>query len=92
MYYVLYRIMYNTVLYLYYVLRYPAYGKLCKDFSSERRYTGRKYLLPKKLSKRTLIKVYRNGDYDIHDNITQGAILVSQKDAPWFHKANRPLT
>ena len=62
--------------------RLTAYGKLCKDFSSERRYTGRKYLLPKKLSKRTLIKVYRNGDYDIHDNITQGAILVSQKDAP----------
>ena len=66
-------------------LRRNSYGKLCKDFSSERRYTGRKYLLPKKLSKRTLIKVYfryRNGDYDIHDNITQGAILVSQKDAP----------
>ena len=54
--------------YAYYIVdsHLTAYGKLCKDFW---RYTGRKYLLPKKLSKRTLIKVHRNGDYEIHDNI-----------------------
>ena len=61
--------------------RLTAYGKLCKDFCSERRYTGRKFLLPKKLSKRTLIKVDRQGAYEIHYNIQQGAILVTQKDS-----------
>ena len=34
----------------------------------------------KKLSKRTLIKVGTLGDYTIHENIEQGAILVTQKD------------
>ena len=33
----------------------------------------------KKLSKRTLIKVDALGDYTIHENIEQGAILVTQK-------------
>ena len=61
--------------------RLTAYGKLCKDFSSERRNTGRKFLLPKKLSERTLIKVKRDGEYEIHHNIAQGAILVTQKEA-----------
>ena len=60
--------------------RLTAYGKLCKNFSVERRFTGRKYRLPKKLSKRTLIKVGTLGDYTIHENIEQGAILVTQKD------------
>ena len=60
--------------------RLTAYGKLCKNFSVERRYTGRKYRLPKKLSKRTLIKVDTLGSYTLHDNIEQGAILVTQKD------------
>ena len=60
--------------------RLTAYGKLCKDFCSERRYTGRKFLLPKKLSKRTLIQVNQHGEYEIHYNIQQGAILVTQKD------------
>ena len=61
--------------------RLTAYGKLCRDFSSERQHTGRKFLLPKKLSERTLIKVKRNGEYHIHHNIAQGAILVTQKEA-----------
>ena len=60
--------------------RLTAYGKLCKDFCSERRYTGRKFLLPQKLSKRTLIKVDMQGAYEIHYNIQQGAILVAHKD------------
>ena len=60
--------------------RLTAYGKLCKDFRSERRYTGRKFLLPKKLSKRTMIKIDMHGEYEIHYNIQQGAILVTQKD------------
>ena len=59
--------------------RLTAYGKLCRNFSVERRFTGRKFRLPKKLSKRTLIKVDTLGDYTIHENIEQGAILVTQK-------------
>ena len=56
--------------------RLLAYGELCRRFSTERRYTGRKYMLPKKLSKRTLIKVDRRGNYSIHENIAQGVKLV----------------
>ena len=44
-------------------------------------HTGRKFLLPKKLSKRTLIKVDTQGAYEIHYNIQQGATLVTQKDS-----------
>ena len=59
--------------------RLTAYGKLCRNFSVERRFTGRKFRLPKKLSKRKLIKVDALGNYTIHENIEQGAILVTQK-------------
>ena len=56
--------------------RLIAYGELCRKFSVERRYTGRKFMLPKKLSKRTLIQVNRDGTYQIHENIAQGIKLV----------------
>ena len=59
-------------------MRLIAYGKLCRNFSVERRHTGRKYMLPKKLSKRILMQVGRTGDYTIHENIAQGVKLVTQ--------------
>ena len=51
--------------------RLKAYGKNCKDFCNERRYTGtgRKHILPRKLSCRKLIKVMQNGEYHIHDKL-----------------------
>ena len=47
--------------------RLKGYAKACKDFCNERRGTGRKHVLPEYLyTKRCLVKVKKNGDYEIH--------------------------
>ena len=51
------------------ISRLKAYGKSCKDFCNERKYSGRKHTLPSKLSKRKLVKVQPNGNYHIHDGL-----------------------
>ena len=72
---------------LYLILsRLKAYGKNCKDFCNERKYTGRKHILPRKLFNRQLIKVQPNGIYHIHQKLYDA--LNSIWDRPWskFHK------
>ena len=50
--------------------RLNAYGEACRTFCIERRFSGRKCKLPKKLSKRKIIKVNQDGSYEIHPEIT----------------------
>ena len=49
--------------------RLNAYGHACRTFCVERKYSGRKCKLPKKLSKRKIIKVDQDGSYEIHPEI-----------------------
>ena len=53
--------------------RLVAYGKACRDFCVERRYSGRKHRLPKDLEKRKVIRVKSWGTYMIHHEITRRA-------------------
>ena len=57
--------------------RLKAYGKACKDFCNERRYTKRKNRLPLALSQRNIIKVKPDGQYKIHDAITSYTYLIN---------------
>ena len=60
--------------------RLKGYAKACKDFCNERRGKGRKHVLPEYLyTKRCLVKVKKNGDYEIHRAVTRRAKAATQK-------------
>ena len=50
--------------------RLTAYGRSTRDFHVQRKNSGRKFMLPKKLNERTTIRVSRDGTYVIHRAIT----------------------
>ena len=59
--------------------RLNAYGEACRTFCIERRFSGRKCKLPKKLSKRKIIQVQQNGTYTINTVITETTRLLRGK-------------
>ena len=59
--------------------RLRGYAKACKDFCNERRWTGRKYVLPAYLyTKRKLLKVKQDGNYVIHNAVMRRAKGATQ--------------
>ena len=59
--------------------RLNAYGEACRTFCIERRFSGRKCKLQKKLSKRKIIQVQQNGTYMINTVITETTRLLRGK-------------